>query len=243
MRRLLFLAVLAVLTAPMVRAQEKPAAAPPAAPAATSDADKAAARKKALTDPASLTEKAPDVFQAKFETTKGDFVVEVTRAWAPNGADRFYNLVKNGFFDGVKFFRVVPDFVVQFGIHGDPEIAGKWDKATIPDDKVVSSNKRGYLTYAMSSQPNSRSTQLFINLQDNTRLDQMGFAPFGRVIKGMNVVDKLYSGYGEQITELQDTITAQGNAYLEKEWPKLDAIKTATIVKPDAKSDKAADVK
>jgi peptidyl-prolyl cis-trans isomerase A (cyclophilin A) len=242
MRRLLCLTALIVLTATGGRAQDKPApAAPPTAPAAAPDADKAAAeaRKKTLTNVESLNEKAPDVFQTKFETTRGDFVVEVTRAWSPNGADRFYNLAKNGFFDGIKFFRVVPNFVVQFGIHGDPEIAGKWDKASIPDDKVVSSNKRGYLTYAMSSQPNSRTTQLFINLKDNTRLDEMGFAPFGRVIKGMDVVDKLYSGYGEQITELQDTITAQGNAYLDKEWPKLDAIKRATIVKPD----KPADVK
>jgi peptidyl-prolyl cis-trans isomerase A (cyclophilin A) len=186
--------------------------------------------KDALKDPAKLKEKAPDTFRAKFETTKGEFVVEVTRAWSPNGADRFYNLVKSGFFDNVKFFRVVPNFVVQFGIHGDPDLAMKWLQSNIDDDKVVESNKRGFLTFAKSGAPNSRSTQLFINLQDNARLDEMGFSPFGKVVKGMEVVDKLYNGYGEQITRLQGEIASQGNAYLEKEWPKLDGIKKATIV-------------
>lgn len=198
---------------PAARAQDK--ATPPAA----------------LKDPAALTEKAPETFTAKFETTQGAFEVAVTRAWSPNGADRFYNLVKNGFFDGVRFFRVVPGFVVQFGIHGDPSLATRWLEARIPDDKVVESNKRGFLTYAKSSLPNSRSTQLFINLADNSRLDAMGFSPFGRVTRGMEVVDKLYGGYGEQITRLQGEIAAKGNAYLDKEWPRLDSIKKAALVK------------
>jgi peptidyl-prolyl cis-trans isomerase A (cyclophilin A) len=189
--------------------------------------------KAALKDPtaASVKVKAPETFKVKFDTTKGEFIIEVKRAWSPNGADRFYNLAKNGFFNGVKFFRVVPNFVVQFGIHGDPDLATKWLDSNIPDDKVVESNKRGFITYAKSSAPNSRSTQLFINLKDNTRLDDMGFSPFGKVIKGMDVVDKLYSGYEEQLTQLQGEIATKGNAYLEKDWPKLDGIKKATIVK------------
>src|ERR1051325_9527470 len=129
--------------------------------------DKKPEGKEALKNPATLKEKAPEKFSVKFETTKGEFVVDVIRAWSPNGADRFYNLAKNGFFDGVKFFRVVPNFVVQFGIHGDPALAKQWLEANIPDDEVKSSNKRGFITFAKSSRPNSRSTQLFINLKDN----------------------------------------------------------------------------
>lgn len=187
--------------------------------------------KDVLKNPDALKEKAPANFKARFETTKGVFVVSVTRAWSPNGADRFYNLVKNGFFTDVRFFRVVPEFVVQFGIHGDPELSMKWLESRIDDDpSVVKSNKRGFLTFAKSSQPNSRSTQLFINLKDNDRLDAMGFSPIGQVTQGMDVVDKLYGGYGEDLTRLQGTIATQGNAYLDKQWPKLDGIKKATIV-------------
>jgi len=182
-----------------------------------------------LMDPAKLTAKAPETYKAKFETTKGTFVIDVTRAWSPNGADRFYNLVKNGYYDGVKFFRVVPNFVVQWGIHGDPSIAGTWLKSNIPDDPVKESNKRGYITYAKSNAPNSRSVQLFINLVNNERLDGMGFAPFGKVSQGMDVVDKLYSGYAEGLTQLQGRIASEGNAFLEKNYPQLDAIKKATI--------------
>lgn len=198
---------------------------------ATAQGKTAVKTSAALKDPAALKAKAPATFKAQFETTKGVFVVDVTRAWSPNGADRFYNLVKNGFFDGVKFFRVVPNFVVQFGIHGDPAIATKWLESNIPDDKVVQSNKRGFLTFAKSNAPNSRSTQLFISLKDNDFLDPMGFSAFGKVSKGMDVVDKLYSGYGEQITQLQGQIAAEGNKYLEANWPKLDSIKKATLVK------------
>jgi len=182
-----------------------------------------------LTDPAKLTAKAPETFKAKFDTTQGTFVIEVHRDWSPNGADRFYNLVKNGYYDGVKFFRFVPGFVVQWGIHGDPSIATTWLKATIPDDPVKESNKRGYITFAKSGNPNSRSVQVFINLADNARLDGMGFAPFGKVIEGMNIVDKLYGGYAEGLTKLQGRIAAEGNAFLEKNYPQLDGIQKATI--------------
>ncbi len=182
-----------------------------------------------LMDPAKLNATAPATFKAKFETTKGMIVIEVHRDWSPNGADRFYNLVGNGYYDGVKFFRVVPGFVVQWGIHGDPGIANKWLQANIPDDAVKESNKRGFITYAKSGAPNSRSVQLFINLADNGRLDGMGFAPFGKVTEGMDVVDKLYGGYAEGLTKLQGRIAEEGNAFLEKNYPQLDGIKKATI--------------
>ena len=188
-----------------------------------------AATPEKLMDPAKLTEKAPATFKAKFETTKGTFVIEVHRDWAPNGADRFYNLVKAGYFNDVKFFRVVPSFVVQFGIHGDPSIASKWLQSNIQDDPVKESNKKGYLTFAMSSAPNSRSVQMFINLKDNTGLDAKGFAPIGKVTSGMDIVEKLYDGYGEGLTQLQGRIASEGNAFLEKNYPQLDGIKKATI--------------
>ena len=189
----------------------------------------AVAAPEKLNVPAKLTAKAPERFRARFDTTKGAFVIEVHREWSPNGADRFYNLVKNGYYDGVKFFRVVPGFVVQWGIHGDPSIATTWLKATIPDDLVKESNKRGFVTYAKSGAPNSRSVQLFINLADNSRLDGTGFAPFGKVAEGMDVVDKLYGGYAEGLTKLQGRIAEEGNAFLEKSYPELDAIKKASI--------------
>lgn len=187
-----------------------------------------------LANPAALKETSPKTFQATFATTKGTFVVEFTRAWSPNGVDRAYTMVKHGFLDGVKFFRVVPGFVVQFGIHGDPAISTKWLDSNIPDDKVVASNKKGYVTFAKSSAPNSRSTQLFINLEDNVRLDAMGFAPIGRVVSGMDVVEKLFGEYGEEVTGLQGEIAMNGNAFLEKNFPKLDAIKTCRLTGPTA---------
>ena len=187
--------------------------------------------KAKLADAAQLNETAPDKFQVRFDTSKGEFIVEVTRAWAPNGADRFYNLVKNGYYDDVRFYRAVDNFMVQFGINGDPKLNAVWYKAQIKDDPVKQSNKRGYITFAMSGQPDSRTTQVFINYSDrNSQLDAQGFAPFGKVTKGMDVVDSMYSGYGEQTTQRQPEIQSQGNAYLEKEFPKLDYIKTATIV-------------
>ena len=182
-----------------------------------------------LRTPAAFKEKAPDKYKAKFDTSAGVFVIEVTRAWAPLGADRFYNLVKNGFYDDVRFFRVLDGFMAQFGMNGDPTIQGPWSKSNFPDDPVKESNKRGYVTFAKSSLPNSRSTQVFINFGDNSQLDRDGFAPIGRVIDGMNVVDKLYTGYGGNNVPDQGRIMTEGNAYLLKSYPKLDVVKKATI--------------
>ena len=187
------------------------------------------ANRTALMKPAALKERAPDVYKAKFETSAGVFVIEVHAAWAPNGADRFYNLVKNGFYDGCRFFRVLPGFMVQFGIQGDPAIQRNWVNATIPDEKVTQSNTRGFVSFAKSSAPNSRTTQVFINFADNSRLNRDGFAPFGRVISGMEVVDKINSAYGQKPD--QGRIQLEGNAYLTKTFPKLDYIKKATIEK------------
>ena len=187
-----------------------------------------AAADSALFHPGSLTAKAPASYHVLFRTTAGNFTVAVTRSWAPNGADRFYNLVKHGYYDGNEFFRVVPHFVVQWGLNGNPAVSAAWSSASIPDDPVKQSNKPGYITFADSG-PNSRTTQLFINYGDNARLDGMGFAPFGRVVSGMNVVQKIYAGYGEQPD--QGEITSNGNAYLRKNFPKLDRIISARIVK------------
>ena len=187
-----------------------------------------------LANPAALTEKAPALYKAKFDTSKGAFVLEINRAWAPNGADRFFNLVKNGFYDDVRFFRVVKDFMVQFGINGNPQTQAPWRDAKIPDDKVTQSNKRGYITFATSG-PNSRTTQVFINFADNAGLDGQGFAPFGRVISGMNVVDTLHGDYGEGAPSgrgpHQGVLQRDGNAYLAKDFPRLDYVKKATIEK------------
>jgi peptidyl-prolyl cis-trans isomerase A (cyclophilin A) len=183
----------------------------------------------ALFHPAALTAKAPDQFEATFKTTAGDFVVQVTRAWAPLGADRFYNLVKHGYFTDAAFFRVVPGFVVQFGLSANPALNKVWSNASIKDDPVTQSNHLGYLTFATAG-ANTRTTQLFISLADNTRLDTMGFAPFGQVTTGMDVVQKIYSGYGESPD--QAAITAEGKPYLDKNFPKLDHIISATITSP-----------
>jgi len=187
----------------------------------------------ALQNPAALAEKAPDTFKVNVDTSRGAFVIEVTRAWAPHGADRFYNLVRHGFYDQARFFRVIEGFMAQFGIHGDPAVSAVWRGALIPDDPVKQSNRRGYITFATAG-PGTRTTQLFINLVDNGALDSQGFAPFGRVVSGMNVVDKLYDGYGEGAPRGsgpdQGRVQKEGNAYLEKSFPKLDYIKTASIV-------------
>jgi peptidyl-prolyl cis-trans isomerase A (cyclophilin A) len=169
---------------------------------------------------------APPTFRVVFTTSKGPFTVEVHRDWAPKGADRFYELVKNGFFDQDRFFRVVPNFVVQWGINGDPAVQAKWRDKTISDDPVTQSNKTGTITFATSG-ANTRTTQFFINLADNASLDGQGFAPFGQVISGLSVVESLYSGYGE--TPDQNQIQAQGNAYLQSQFPMLDYIQTAKI--------------
>jgi len=183
----------------------------------------------ALLHPETLKAKAPDVYEVKFETTKGDFVVKVTRAWAPIGADRFYNLVKHGFFTGAPFFRIVPGFIVQFGLTGDPAVNSAWRNANLKDDPVTQSNKPGTLTFATAG-PNTRTTQFFINFGTNTFLDGQGFAPFGEVTSGMDVVKNLYSGYGEKPD--QGAITTQGKAYVEKNFPNIDSIKSATVVTP-----------
>lgn len=181
----------------------------------------------ALLKPATLTEKAPDTFDVDFATTKGNFTVRVTRAWAPLGADRFYNLVKNGYFDEAAFFRLVPNFIVQFGLSADPEVNRVWRSANFKDDPVTQSNKPGTITFATAG-PNTRTTQLFINYRHNDFLDKQGFSPFGEVTNGMDVVQKLFSGYGEQPD--QGAITSQGNAYLDKNFPKLDRITSTRIL-------------
>ena len=188
----------------------------------------------ALLDPKLATEQAPAVFKAKFETTKGDFVIEAHRDWAPNGADRLYNLVKIGYFDDVAFFRAIEGFMVQFGIHGLPQVNDHWRDANIQDDPVKESNKRGMVTFAQSNALNSRSTQLFINYGDNVSLDGMRFAPIGKVTEGMDVVDKLYKGYGEGapmgLGPDQGRVQFEGNAYLRAEFDKLDYIKHASVL-------------
>ena len=208
----------------VAQAAEKPAATP--APASQPQ------EKNLLLSPndPAVNQKAPDFFKVKFTTTKGDFVIEVDREWAPKGADRFYNLVNAGFYDGCRFFRVIPNFMAQFGLNGDPKVSAAWRNAKIQDDPVKSSNKRGFVSFAMAG-PNTRTTQLFINFKDNSRLDGMGFSAFGKVSEGMEIVDQIHSGYGENPPEVQGSLQAEGNAYLDKNFPKLDAIKTARVMK------------
>jgi peptidyl-prolyl cis-trans isomerase A (cyclophilin A) len=187
-----------------------------------------------LSNPSALRETAPATYKARFETSKGAFVVDVTREWAPNGADRFYNLVKNGFYDGVRFFRVLDGFMAQFGINGDPKVSAVWREARIQDDPVKQSNRRGFITYAMAG-PGTRTSQVFINYGDNSSLDRQNFSPFGRVTSGMEVVDKLHNGYGEGAPRGQGPdqgrVQMEGNAYLTKNFPQLDFVKKATITK------------
>lgn len=229
-------------TAPKA-APAKPAAAQPARPAAKQPAKAparrgrgtatapglSAAAKAKLKNPAALKDVAPGEFRASFDTSAGPFVVLVHRSWAPKGADRFYNLVKYGFFDGTRFFRVLPNFMVQFGIHGDPAVQGPWKDANITDEPVTQSNKRGTITFAKASFPHSRTTQVFINFRDNTALDGQGFAPFGEIVSGMEAVDKINAEYREHPD--QGLIQSRGNAYLGKEFPRLDYVKKATIVR------------
>lgn len=176
---------------------------------------------------------APDMYRARFETSAGEFVIEVHRDWAPIGADRFYNLVSNGYYDDVRFFRVIDGFMAQFGMHADPLVTAQWRVATLQDDPVVESNTRGTVTFAMTSQPNSRTTQIFINFGDNSNLDGMGFAPFGEIVEGMEVVEALYSGYGEGAPRGagpdQGQVQARGNEYLDSDFPNLDRVIRATI--------------
>ena len=244
--RLSLLASLAVLAA----CSRDEAPAPQASPSASAPANVASAAPSAapatsataggrdgndpLFHPEKATEKAPDVFKVKFSTTKGDFVVQVTRAWAPNGADRFYNLVKLGFYDGVRFHRAIDDFMVQFGIHPEPAVNGAWYRAYFPDDPVVKSNRRGFVTFAHAGK-DTRTTQIFISYVDKqARLDTQGFAPFGQIVEGMKVVDSLYKGYGELAPKGKgpnaSKIQREGYGYLDENFPKLDAIKEAKVV-------------
>jgi peptidyl-prolyl cis-trans isomerase A (cyclophilin A) len=204
------------------------AAAQTTAPAATE------ARGARLRNPAALTEKAPATYKVKFDTSAGAFVVQVHRDWAPLGADRFYNLARAGFFDDSRFSRVVPHFIAQFGIPGDPAVGAIWQHRTFADDAVTHSNVRGTIAFAMTG-PNTRTTQLYISLVDNSRLDAQGFAPIGRVIDGMAVVDSLYSGYGENSgggvrAGKQAALFSGGNAYLDREYPKLDRLIHITVI-------------
>jgi peptidyl-prolyl cis-trans isomerase A (cyclophilin A) len=187
---------------------------------------KAEPAKRDLLKPETWTATAPATFQAKLTTTKGDIVVQVTRAWAPLGADRFYNLVRAGFYTDAAFFRVISGFMAQFGISARPEVSEAWTPAKIQDDPVMQSNTRGRITFATAG-PNTRTTQLFINFGDNSRLDELGFAPFGEVIQGMDVVDRIYAEYGEQPD--QSAIRSQGKAYLDANFPMLDRILSAAI--------------
>ena len=205
---------------------------PPVEPAPVMDGELTADAHPALLDPSKAVAQAPDKFEVRFATTKGDFVVEVDRALSPNGADRFYNLVTIGYFQDLRFFRVLPTFMVQFGIHGAPQVNAKWKDATISDDPVKGSNSRGMVSFATSG-ANTRTTQIFINYANNANLDSMGFSPFGRVVKGMDVVDSLYS-YGEGAPKgrgpWQQRIQDEGNRYLDADFPKMDKVLSAQVV-------------
>ena len=188
----------------------------------------------ALLDPFEANETAPDQYRVKLVTTKGEVVIEVERDWAPNGADRFYNLVKRGYFRDVAFFRAIQGFMVQFGIHGNPKVNKAWSMAPIKDDPVTKSNEKGMVTFAAKPGKNTRTTHLFINYGNNKSLDGMGFAPIGKVVEGMDVVESLYTGYGEGAPQgkgpAQPEIERGGNAYLKDKFPELDYIQTAEIL-------------
>jgi peptidyl-prolyl cis-trans isomerase A (cyclophilin A) len=229
-RMLIQVSIAVALAASFAAAQSQTAAKPPVAhhaPVVASD--------HALLNPALLHARAPAVYDVRMITTKGVVVVHVTRAWAPIGADRFYNLVAHHYFDGASFFRVISGFMVQFGLSASPAVNRAWQNADIKDDPVTQTNHRGFITFATAG-PNTRTTQVFINLVDNPRLDPQGFAPFGQVTEGMSVVDSLYSGYGEGAPDgngpSQDAVGNKGRAYLDAKFPKLDSIKTAVIVGP-----------
>jgi peptidyl-prolyl cis-trans isomerase A (cyclophilin A) len=236
-------ALMSLLAAACAESPPPPVAAPPATrlglgPAATPSAPlpPPVHHSAAEMDPSLATAQAPDVFQVDFTTTKGEFVVEVHRAWAPHGADRFYNLVKLGVYDDTRFFRAIADFMVQFGIPGEPEVAAKWRDATFPDDPVKQSNLRGFMSFAQTGEPNSRTTQVFICFENHSALDASGFAPFAKVVRGMQVVDDFYKGYGEGAPQGrgpdQNRVEREGNAYLDSDFRLLDRLLRAQIVGP-----------
>jgi peptidyl-prolyl cis-trans isomerase A (cyclophilin A) len=221
---------LTALTLAIPAIAQTPAA--PAKPKSTTTAKPATATyDHALLKPALLKAQAPDSYQVKFDTTRGEFTITVTRAWSPLGADRFYNLVKHHYFDNARFFRVLPNFVVQFGLSAEPAVNAAWEKATIKDDPRNQSNKPGTLVFATAG-PNTRTTQLFINLKDNgSNLDSQGFTPFGQVDgNGMNIVGMLYDQYGESAGMDQENISKGGEKFIATHWPKLDTIKSATLI-------------
>jgi cyclophilin family peptidyl-prolyl cis-trans isomerase len=187
------------------------------------------APRPALTDVAAFNERSPDVYRALFVTSAGSFAVRVTRAWSPHAADRFFNLVNNGFYDGCRFFRVVPKFMAQFGIHGDPAVSAAWKTAMLPAEHARVSNTRGRLTFAQGVLSSSRTTQVFISFGDNSQLDKDGFAPFGEVVSSMLIVERIYGAYGEAPD--QGAIHAGGNAFLMQYFPKLDYITSAVVEK------------
>lgn len=183
---------------------------------------------------AALGAAGPDSFDVTLYTTRGPVAVRIRRAWAPRGADRVYRAVRARYYDGARFYRVIPGFMAQFGFHGDPTVTRAWSAHEMRDDPVRQSNTRGMLSFATRG-PNTRTVQLFINTGANARLDKLGFAPIGQVLEGMRAVDSLYSGYGEGAPmgpgPDQDLMTTQGNAYLRKSFPKLDAIDSARVVR------------
>jgi peptidyl-prolyl cis-trans isomerase A (cyclophilin A) len=234
----------AVAAAPEAKAPAAEAAAPTEAAAAdqkkTTEQKKAAATKAApkgphpaLLDPSKASATAPATYKVEFSTTKGNFVIEVTRAWAPNGADRFYNLVQIGYFDDIAFFRNIAGFMVQFGIHGNGKVNQVWKEAKISDDPVVETNAAGMVTFATAG-PNTRTTQLFVNHGNNRRLDGMGFSPFGKIVSGLDVVNSLYSGYGEGAPRgrgpAQGRMQSEGNTYLRADFPEMDYTTGARIL-------------
>ena len=231
MNKFLFVCSFGLLCGLTLAQAEEPKKA--AQPETKAEEKKASVGSPGFTDPAKLTEKAPETFKAQFDTTKGKFTIEVTRSLSPNGADRFYNLVRSGYFKDIAFFRVIPGFMCQFGIHGEPGVSAKWREASIPDDAVKGSNTRGAITFGTGG-PNTRTTQLFINFGDNSRLDSRGFSPFGKVTEGMDVVDKINGEYGEGPPDgrgpSQRRVQAEGNAFLKKDFPNLDYIKSASIL-------------
>jgi peptidyl-prolyl cis-trans isomerase A (cyclophilin A) len=203
--------------------ERKPRSHPQGAPDAVSDR---------LLHPRRLRATAPDHFRVRFTTTRGEFVVEVHRTWAPRGADRFYNLVKNGFYDGDRVYRVLKGYMAQWGVSPDPRVSAVWKDAIIVDDPVSQSNKRGRIAFAQSG-PQSRTTEVFVDLRDNPDLDAHGFAPFGEVVKGMDVVEAFYAGYGDGPPRgsgpYQAAAEAAGEAYFAKDFPKLDRITSASV--------------
>jgi peptidyl-prolyl cis-trans isomerase A (cyclophilin A) len=228
MRRIILCSAFVLGAIALISAQTaapKPAAPKPAAP-------KPAAAPNRLLNPAALNAKAPELYKVKFDTSKGVILMEVHRDWAPLGADRIYNLTRNGFFNGSRFFRVIHTFMVQFGINGNPDVTAAWEKTVLKDDpKTMQSNIRGFVTYGNTGRPNSRGTQIFINYKDNSFLDAQGFVPFGKVVEGMEVADMLSDEYGTKPQDAQYRISTEGNKFLLANFPKLDYIKTATVEK------------